>query len=70
MAANVGKIDRLLRFILGFVLVVLPLMNFPELWSNEWLAYASMGIGAVLALTAVISFCPIYRLFGMSTCKL
>ncbi|WP_299732663.1 DUF2892 domain-containing protein [uncultured Tateyamaria sp.] len=70
MIANLGRPDRLIRAILGLVLIVLPLLNMPAIWSSGALAYGSMGVGAILVLTALVRFCPLYRIVGISTCKL
>ncbi|MFL4471133.1 DUF2892 domain-containing protein [Tateyamaria armeniaca] len=70
MTANVGTPDRLLRAILGLVLIVAPLLNMPAIWSSPVLAYGSMGVGLVLVLTALFRFCPLYRVLGLSTCRL
>ncbi len=70
MSANIGNPDRLLRAILGLVLFVLPLINVPAIWSSGVLAYGSMAVGLVLVVTAVFQFCPLYRILGISTCKL
>ena len=70
MSANVGNMDRILRGILGLVLFFAPLLNTPAIWSNAALAYASMAVGIILVATALFRFCPLYRLLGMSTCKL
>ena len=70
MTANVGTIDRLARIILGAVLIALPFLA-PDLdlWTNSALRYGAMVVGAVLVLTAVFKFCPLYRLLGVRTCK-
>jgi hypothetical protein len=65
MAANVGSADRLIRIILGLILIVLPFMSG---WSTLGAAVSAV-IGAVLVVTALVRFCPLYRLFGMRTCK-
>lgn len=70
MTANLGSPDRLLRTIVGIALIFLPLLNMPAIWSSAALAYGSMAVGLVLVLTAFFSFCPLYRVFGISTCKL
>lgn len=70
MTANLGSPDRLIRVILGLALIVLPLLNMPAIWSSAAFAYASMAVGLILVLTALVRFCPLYRLFGISTCKL
>ena len=70
MTANLGNADRIVRLLLGLVLFIAPLLNMPAIWSNSTFAYASMAIGVVLAATALFRFCPLYRVFGISTCKL
>lgn len=70
MTANVGKADRIARILLGLALFFAPLLNLPAVWSSAAFAYASMAVGVVLVLTALVRFCPAYRLLGLSTCKL
>jgi hypothetical protein len=67
MTLNLGNIDRIARLLIGLALFVLPLLNIPAIWSSSALAYTSMGVGLILALTAVFGFCPIYRILGRST---
>lgn len=65
---NVGSVDRVLRFILGAVLLVAPFLapaTFAPL--GEW-RYAVVAVGVVLLGTAVFRFCPAYMLFGIRTC--
>jgi hypothetical protein len=47
-----------------------PLLNLPAVWSSAVMAIASMGVGVVLALTALVRFCPLYRIIGISTGKI
>ncbi len=61
MTKNVGGIDRVARIVVG--LGVLSLLFVLE-GNMRWLGL----IGLVPLLTAVVSFCPAYRLFGLSTC--
>ena len=70
MTANLGKFDRVLRIFLGLALFLAPLLNVPAMWSSATLAYVSMAVGAVLVVTAFFRFCPLYRLLGISTCKI
>ena len=60
---NVGSIDKVVRFILG--LILLSLFFFMK--GN--LKYLGL-IGLVPILTATISFCPLYSIFGIKTCKI
>jgi len=58
---NVGKVDQIIRYIIGAVLIVLAFV-LPLYW---------LFIPAAIAIfTAVFSFCGLYRLFGINTCKI
>ena len=61
MKANVGGIDRILRIVVGLVLVALAVTGTVGLWG--W-------IGVVPLATGVFGFCPIYPLLGFSSCPL
>lgn len=58
---NVGSIDRVLRAILGVVLIGLTLLGTIGAWG--W-------IGVVPLLTAALGSCPAYTLLGLSTCPM
>lgn len=72
MKANVGTFDRVVRIILGLVLIVLPFILATEagpvaaLGGFGWLA---MIVGAVILLTGVMRFCLLYRILGICTCQ-
>jgi len=59
MTPNVGGIDRVLRAVLGVVLVALAVMGTIGPWG--W-------IGLVPLATAALGFCPLYTVLGLSTC--
>jgi len=61
MKANVGGIDRVLRIILGLVLIVLAATGTVGWWG--WL-------GIVPLFTGVVGWCPPYALLGFNTCKI
>lgn len=68
--ANVGNVDRGIRFVAGLLLIALcilppsaPLLGGLGAWT--WVALAA---GAILIVTAAIRFCPAYRLIGANTC--
>lgn len=63
--ANVGTPDRIIRIVVGLVLVALPFVFGAAL--PAWLGIALPIIGLVLFATAFIAFCPIYRVIGIST---
>jgi hypothetical protein len=61
MTRNVGSLDRGLRVIIGLALLAFALMSGHQ--------YAWIGwIGVVPLLTAAMGSCPLYSMFGMSTC--
>lgn len=59
MKANVGGIDRILRIVLGLVLIALTLSGTIGVWG--W-------IGVVPLATAAFGLCPLYTLIGFSSC--
>ncbi len=69
MTLNMGSIDRIIRGIVGVVLLLLPFVSgFGA--GSALLTWGAVVIGAILALTAVFGFCPLYRLVGMNTCRM
>lgn len=60
MKMNEGKIDRILRVILGLVLISLVFVGPQTPWG--W-------VGIVPLLTGLVGFCPLYTLIGMNTCR-
>jgi hypothetical protein len=67
--ANVGTVDRIVRIALGALFIVLPFTTSFDLWDGDVLRYAAPVIGAVLVLTALVRFCPLYSLLGANTCR-
>ncbi len=67
-SANVGSVDRLVRFGLGALLVVLPYLTNLELWANPFARYGIPAVGVILILTGIVRFCPAYFLIGANTC--
>lgn len=60
MTKNVGGIDRILRIIVGLVLIGLAATQTVGVWGY---------IGVVPLLTGLIGWCPAYLPFGIKTCK-
>jgi hypothetical protein len=69
MRTNVGTPDRIARLVLGAALVLLPLLSGLALFANPVWLWASIVVGAVLIITALLRFCPLYAILGVSTCK-
>ena len=64
--ANVGSLDRMIRVILGAVLIALPLLSIIATASST-LGIVMMIVGAILVVTGLVSFCPLYRIIGTRT---
>ena len=64
--ANVGTADRLFRLILGAILIALPFVV-ASVELPAALGIVSLVAGAILVITAVVKFCPIYGVFGWRT---
>ncbi len=65
MTTNESSIDRIIRVVIGIAALVAAFA----------VGMGSVGgiilavVGAVMLVTAAVGFCPLYRIFGMSTCK-
>lgn len=64
MKLNVGNIDRIIRIAISAVLVVL---FFTHILTGV-LGYIGLAVAGIFTLTALVGFCPLYAIFGMSTC--
>jgi membrane-associated protease RseP (regulator of RpoE activity) len=58
MAANIGTPDRVLRIVIGVLLIALVFMGPRTPWG--W-------IGIIPLVTALFNFCPLYALLGIKT---
>ncbi|MEH6727086.1 MAG: DUF2892 domain-containing protein [Hyphomicrobiales bacterium] len=68
-SANVGSVDRIIRFIVGAVLIILPFLSSSAFLSGPVMAWLLPLVGVVLIATAFLRFCPIYKILGIKTCK-
>lgn len=69
MEANVGSMDRVIRIVVGAALIALPYVTAMEIWANPLVKYGANAVGAILILTALVRFCPLLKLFGISTAR-
>lgn len=63
MTVNVGTVDRIVRVIVGLLLIAFALGYIAPGTSWSWVGW----IGIVPILTAIFSTCPAYSLLGLST---
>jgi len=58
MTPNIGTIDKWLRIVVGVALIALAAFGVIGWWGY---------IGIVPLATALVNFCPAYKLIGMNT---
>jgi hypothetical protein len=64
MKTNVGSIDKMVRIALAVVFAILYFTHTVQ----GTLGIVLLVLGAVFLGTALMGSCPLYSLFGMSTC--
>ena len=60
LSKNVGNIDRILRLVIGALLILGAVMGY-----GVW-----MWIGIIPLATALMSSCPLYSILGLNTCPM
>jgi len=70
MTANLGKIDRIFRVVLGLVLMVVPFVSGAAMFEGGAATVVCVAAGIVMLATSAMRFCPLYRIFGIRTCAL
>lgn len=64
MKKNMGSADRVTRLVLAAIFAALYFTN----TVTGTLGIVLLVLGAVFVLTSLISTCPLYSIFGISTC--
>jgi len=65
MKTNMGGADKVIRIILAAVFAILFFTGtITGIWGTVLLV-----LGGVFLFTSVVSFCPMYAIFGLNTCK-
>lgn len=65
MKANMGSLDRVIRVVIAIIIVAL---YFGGVISGT-VAIVLLALGAIFVLTSLVSFCPLYLPFGLSTLR-
>ncbi len=65
MKKNMGSADRIIRVIVAIVIAALYFTN----TITGTLGIVLLALGGIFVLTSLVSFCPLYAPFGLSTCK-
>ena len=66
MRKNVGPIDQTIRYVLAIVLVVIAVLGNAQFESRHFLWLLAPAV--ILGFTAAVSWCGLYRVFGINTC--
>ncbi|MBZ4683124.1 MAG: hypothetical protein PWP46_514 [Fusobacteriaceae bacterium] len=64
MKKNEGKLDRIIRIILGIILLLVSFI------SSGILFWVLLIIGIIALVTGIIGWCGLYQLLGINTCKI
>lgn len=70
MTTNLGNIDRIVRALLGIVLLAAPFASGLAIFNGNAATIISVLAGLVMLGTAAVKFCPLYRIFGTRACKI
>jgi hypothetical protein len=64
MKKNMSSADRIIRLIISVIMVALYFTNVV----GGTIGIILLVVAGVFTLTSLISFCPLYAIFGISTC--
>jgi hypothetical protein len=64
MKKNMGNADRIIRLLMAAVIAVLYFTNI----LTGTVGIVLLVLAGVFVLTSLVSFCPLYALFGINTC--
>ena len=65
MKKNMGNADKMIRIIIAAIVAILFFTNV----ISGTLGIILMALAGIFVLTSLVSFCPLYAPFGITTCK-
>lgn len=65
MKKNMGSIDKAVRIVIALIIAILFYANV----ISGTLGIVLLVLAGVFIATSLINFCPLYSIFGVSTCK-
>ena len=70
MEPNVSVIDRVIRILIGAVLVAIP-FTIPTNgdWVRQLMEVVAGLLGLSLVVSGVLAYCWVYNMLGINTCK-
>ena len=66
MKKNMGSLDKSIRTIIAAIIALLYFTNV----INGTIALVLLVVAIVFALTSLINFCPLYKVIGVTSCKM
>ena len=66
MKKNMSNADKGVRTLIAVAIAVLYYLDIIQ----GTLAYILMAVAIVFLITSLVNFCPLYKVFGISTCKI
>lgn len=64
MKINVGKFDKVIRILIAAIISTLYITGI----LSGTLGVVLLLVGGVLLVTALVNFCPLYSLLGITSC--
>jgi zinc transporter ZupT len=65
MKKNIGNLDKFIRILIAVIIVVLYIAEIV----SDILGFVLLFLAGAFILTSFLSFCPLYKLFGLTTRK-
>lgn len=65
MTSNISKLDRIIRIFIAIVAAVVAV----SVGAGTTTGIVLFVLAAIMLATSAVSFCPLYRIFGLSTKK-
>ena len=65
MKKNMSSADRVIRLVIAVIVTVLYFNGI----IGGAIGIALLALSGIFLLTSLVSFCPLYAMFGISTCK-
>ncbi|MEQ8361049.1 MAG: DUF2892 domain-containing protein [Cytophagales bacterium] len=66
MKRNMGSADRIIRVIIAAIIATLYFTNI----LTGTLGIVLLVLAGIFVMTSLISFCPLYTIFGLRTCPM
>jgi hypothetical protein len=65
MKKNMGSTDKIVRLVLAAIIAALYALGYV----SGTLGVVLLVVAVIFAATSFVNFCPIYKIFGVNTCK-